>query len=118
MIFIKTLRKPIGIFRAILSSEQEIEPFRQNRPPDEDDVDAAERAAETLEELGFAMGQRSPSSRSIYFPRFQATNPATSGPGGFVVLHRIGLWLQAPISASEVPPWRRLIRWLKAPVGS
>jgi hypothetical protein len=52
----------------------------------------------------------------------QTVRPAEfteTGPGRFVVAwHHLLLWLQTPMSNSGVGPWRRVIRWLEAPVGS
>lgn len=31
---------------------------------------------------------------------------------------RVFSWLQAPIRAASVTPWRRMARWLQAPIGS
>ena len=117
MTFIKTFTNPIGTLRAIFARTYDIEPLRQNSPPDEHDVDVAEQAAGGLEELAFANDQRSAISRRIDFVRSRAKQPANHGPSGFVVLRRIGLWLQAPMSTPQVFPWRRVVRWLKAPVG-
>lgn len=42
-----------------------------------------------------------------------------SGPGRSAVARRkIVLWLQAPMSTSDVAPWRRIITWLQTPAGS
>jgi len=33
-------------------------------------------------------------------------------------LHRLVLWLQAPMQSAEVSTWRRLMTWLQAPAGT
>jgi len=32
--------------------------------------------------------------------------------------HKLIVWLQTPMSSGEVAPWRRVVRWLQAPVRS
>jgi hypothetical protein len=44
-----------------------------------------------------------------------APEPTESGPPFW---RRLVLWLQAPMSTSEIGPWRRVINWLQAPVGN
>jgi hypothetical protein len=52
-------------------------------------------------------------------PTIGPPEPEDSGPSRFAVAwHRLLLWLQAPMSTSEVAPWRRAISWLQAPSGS
>jgi hypothetical protein len=46
------------------------------------------------------------------------SEPAESGPGRLVMAwRRLGRWLQAPMHTAEVSAWRRLIGWLQAPAG-
>jgi hypothetical protein len=42
-----------------------------------------------------------------------------SGPSRWAVArHSLMVWLQAPMSSGEVPPWRRALKWLQAPARS
>ncbi|SRR6266446_3592653 len=52
-------------------------------------------------------------------PPVSAPEPQAKGPSHWAVAqHNLIVWLQAPLSTSEVAPWRRVIRWLQAPVRS
>ena len=47
------------------------------------------------------------------------SEPAEVGAGRLVTAwHGVVLWLNAPMTTSEVAPWRRFIHWLQAPAGS
>jgi hypothetical protein len=35
-----------------------------------------------------------------------------------VAWHKLVVWLQTPMSTSEVAPWRRVVKWLQTPVRS
>ena len=40
-------------------------------------------------------------------------------PGRWAVARQsVLVWLQAPMSTSEVAPWRKVVRWLQSPAGS
>src|SRR6267378_8201453 len=44
--------------------------------------------------------------------------PAKNVSRWAVVWRKLIVWLQTPMSTSEVAPWRRVVRWLQAPVRS
>jgi len=47
------------------------------------------------------------------------SEPAETGPTRWkVARHSVFVWLQTPMSRAEVAPWRRVVRWLQAPVRS
>ena len=49
----------------------------------------------------------------------EPAEPTEIVPSRFVVAwHRLLLWLQAPMSTSEVAPWRRVVNWLQAPLSN
>jgi len=46
------------------------------------------------------------------------SEPVETGPTRWeVARHGALVWLQTPMSSGEVAPWRRVVRWLQAPVG-
>ncbi len=52
-------------------------------------------------------------------PPVSAVEPQVNGPSRWVVArHKLVVWLQTPMSTGEVAPWRRVVRWLQAPVRS
>jgi hypothetical protein len=77
---------------------------------------------------GEAKAKRSLAEASPYWLAPSETQTVTapesieSGRSRFsVAWHRLGLWLQEPMNASEATseasPWRRVIHWLQAPAG-
>jgi len=52
-------------------------------------------------------------------PPVSVPEPRVDGPGRWTVArHKLVVWLQTPMSTGEVAPWRRVVRWLQAPVRS
>jgi len=52
-------------------------------------------------------------------PPVSAVEPQVNGPSRWVFArHKLVVWLQTPMSSGEVAPWRRVVRWLQAPVRS
>jgi hypothetical protein len=68
------------------------------------------------------VAQRSFASASPYWLTPQEPSPAPlsqpieNGPSRWAVArHSLLIWLQTPMSAEGVTPWRKAIRWLQAP---
>jgi hypothetical protein len=52
-------------------------------------------------------------------PPVSAPEPQLDRPSRWAFAgHKLVVWLQTPMNAGEVAPWRRVVRWLQAPARS
>jgi hypothetical protein len=55
-----------------------------------------------------------PENPPVSAPELQINIPSRLA----VARHSVLVWLRAPMSTSEVAPWRKVVRWLQSPAGS